>query len=79
MKKDSSGFKNIVLKPVMSGDLPYASASIRSVRGMIVSSWKRNENELKYSVEIPGNTSAEIYIPKNSWNKIEITESGNIC
>ena len=78
MEEGTSGFKNIVLKPVMSGNLPYASASVKSVRGRIVSAWERNEKELRYSVEIPGNTSAVIYIPKNSWDKAEVKENGNI-
>lgn len=78
MDEGSCGFKKIILKPVMSGDLPYASASVRSIRGKIVSAWERDEKTLRYHVEIPGNTSAIIYIPKNSWDKIKVEESGNI-
>lgn len=79
MDEESSGFKKIVLKPVMSGDLPYASASVRSVRGKIISSWKRTDESLEYKAEIPGNTTALIYVPKNAWEKVEISESGAVC
>lgn len=79
MDNNASGFDRIILKPVMSGDLPYASASVNTIRGNIESSWKRNEAELEYNVEIPGNTSAVIYIPKNGWNRVKICESGKSC
>ncbi len=79
MDEDRSGFRNIVLKPVMSGDLPYASASVRSIRGNVSSAWERTDQELRYAVEIPGNTLASLYIPKNAWNEVEVTEGENVC
>jgi len=72
------GFKNIILKPVLSGDLGYASASVDSVRGRIVSNWSRSEKELVYKIEIPGNTTADVFIPKNGWESVVVTESGDL-
>ncbi len=71
------GFKNIVLKPVISGDLEYASASVGTVRGVVSSNWKRTEKELTYKIEVPGNTSATVSIPKNGWTSVVISESGS--
>lgn len=73
------GYKNIIFKPVLSGNLPYASASIESIRGKVVSNWKRNKENLEYHIEVPGNTTATVYIPKNRWDKVSVEESGVIC
>lgn len=73
------GFQKIVLKPVMSGDLPYASASVETIRGKVVSSWERTGERLRYEVEIPGNTTAQLFLPKNGWKKVQIREGGNLC
>ena len=66
------------LKPVMSGDLPYASAYVDTIRGRISSSWSRSENSLDYAIEVPGNTAADLAIPKNKWQKVRITEGDSL-
>ncbi len=68
------GFANILLKPVLSGDLPYASAYVDTIRGRVVSNWIRSEKELTYRIEVPGNTTADVAIPKNKWERVKITE-----
>jgi len=73
------GFKKIILKPVMSGDLPYASASVETIRGKVFSSWERSRERLRYEVEIPGNTTAQLFLPKNGWKKVQIREDGKLC
>jgi len=78
LDENAPGFKNILLKPVMSGNLRYASASVETVRGKVVSSWKRTEDKLFYHIELPGNTTATVSIPKNGWNSVSISESGDI-
>jgi alpha-L-rhamnosidase len=78
LDENAPGFKNILFKPVMSGNLRYASASVETVRGKVVSNWKRTENKLFYHIELPGNTTATVSIPKNGWNSVSISESGDI-
>ncbi|MDO4273849.1 MAG: family 78 glycoside hydrolase catalytic domain [Eubacteriales bacterium] len=73
------GYRNIILKPVLSGNLPYASASVDSVRGKVVSNWKRDQEKLEYHIEVPGNTTATVYIPKNHWDKVNVEEDGILC
>ena len=68
------GFANIILKPVMSGDLPYASAYVDTIRGRVSSSWSRGRDSLDFAIEVPGNTTADVGIPKNKWQKVRITE-----
>lgn len=36
-----AGFKQIRIKPCMVGDLTYARASLKTVRGLIAVDWKR--------------------------------------
>lgn len=69
-----AGFKKIVMKPIPVGDLNHVKASYHSVRGMIRSEWRRGDNDFNWSIEVPGNTTAEIYIP--SGNRHNITEGG---
>jgi len=43
----SPGFERIIIKPYVVGDLNYLSASIKTIRGMIFSSWKKNKHSFK--------------------------------
>lgn len=72
--EEKPGFRNVVLKPVVSGDLPYASAYVDTVRGRVVSDWRRDGSTLRYAVSVPGNSTADIYIPKNNWQRVVVTE-----
>jgi len=68
------GFKNIIMKPLPVGDLKFVNASYESRYGAINSSWKIKDGCFYWEVEIPANTTAEIYLPAQSMNDIE--ESG---
>ena len=57
------GFERIVIRPGVVGDLTWAKASYRSVRGRIVSSWKREGDSFALDVTIPVNTRATVYVP----------------
>jgi alpha-L-rhamnosidase len=61
---DSPGFKKITIKPVVPEGLNYASASIKSIYGMISSRWQRDDSSFKLEVEIPVNTTACVMLPK---------------
>ena len=62
-EEQSSGFRNIIIKPSMVGDLTSATASFESPYGMILSDWKITEGNLSLKVHIPVNTTADIYLP----------------
>lgn len=68
------GFKKIILKPQPAGDLTHAKGSFNSVYGKIGSAWEIIDKQFKLNVEIPANTSAEIWIPLQYGT--EITEGG---
>lgn len=57
------GFERILIKPQPAGDLAWAKGSYQSVRGVIKSAWSRSEKSFELKVAIPGNTTAEIWVP----------------
>ncbi len=72
------GYGHIVIKPHVLGDLKYASASIKTVRGIVSSSWKRTEDSLTLEVAIPVNSTAKVNVPKIGLQNVTVTESGRI-
>jgi alpha-L-rhamnosidase len=57
------GFKRIIIRPAIVGDLTWVKAGYESVRGRIVSEWKRDGRRLALNVTIPPNTTATVYVP----------------
>jgi alpha-L-rhamnosidase len=72
---DGPGFRKIIIKPSPVGAITSAKATYDSVRGQIVSSWKRESNTFTLDVTIPPNTTATVYVP--SGDAKTILESGN--
>ncbi len=73
-KADGPGYKQIVIKPTIGGNLQNASADYETNYGKVSSHWKLDGGNLVMDVEIPANTTATIYIPAN--NGAAVTESG---
>jgi alpha-L-rhamnosidase len=72
--KESVGFKKIIMKPSLPADLNFVNAGYQSVSGLIKSSWKKNNGIFEWSISIPANSSAKIFIPAT--NKDDVMESG---
>jgi hypothetical protein len=68
------GFKKIFIRPQPAGDLTWAKASYDSIRGEIVSDWKRDGDKFTLNVRIPANTTATVFVPAKSAN--DVKESG---
>jgi len=68
------GFKHIIMRPEMVGDLKYVRASYQCPYGRIVSEWQRDEDNLCWDITIPANTTATVYIPAAS--KEAVKEGG---
>ncbi|MDB5091153.1 MAG: alpha-L-rhamnosidase, partial [Mucilaginibacter sp.] len=73
-KEDAPGYKQIVIKPTIGGNLTNVAADYETNYGKVSSRWKTDGSNLLLDVEIPANTTATIYIPGN--NSSLITESG---
>ncbi|WP_211657637.1 alpha-L-rhamnosidase [Parapedobacter composti] len=56
-------FKRVVMKPVFPEGLHEVKASYRSKFGVIKSHWKRDAEKLRWSIEVPPNSSALVGIP----------------
>ncbi len=56
------GFKNIILKPNFVSGLSHFEASHNSPYGVITSSWTRKGRTIEYSVTIPANSTATLYL-----------------
>jgi alpha-L-rhamnosidase len=59
----SVGYKHIVIRPEVVGDISYVKGSYNSPYGTIRSEWKRDGNNFSLFVKIPANTTATIYMP----------------
>jgi alpha-L-rhamnosidase len=70
----SAGFKNIIIDPQRVGDVTWVKASYHSIRGKIVSAWKRDGGKFSLQVAIPPNTTATVFLPAKSAN--DVTEHG---
>ena len=68
------GFKCIIIKPAVVGDLSWVKCSYPSLRGLIVSNWRREGGKLRLEVDIPPNTTATVYVP--AAQSAAVTESG---
>jgi alpha-L-rhamnosidase len=70
----AAGFSQIIIRPQPAGDISWAKGSYQSVRGEIVSEWKRSDNEFSLKVVVPANTQAKVYLPAKQ--NAPVTENG---
>ena len=68
------GFKKIIIKPNVVGDLHWVECFYDSVHGRITSNWRRRDDQLIMDVTIPANTTATVYVPAK--DAASVTESG---
>jgi alpha-L-rhamnosidase len=75
----ASGYKKIRIRPEVQDGLDHAKASINTIRGKVLSSWKRKGDTFQMNLTIPANSSAKVSIPKaNLKESYKVRESGNI-
>jgi alpha-L-rhamnosidase len=70
------GFRRIEIRPHAVGDLTHAEASIKTVRGVISSGWKRMDGSFVLEVKIPANSTARVSVPMLGIEKGVVTEGG---
>ncbi|MFI5133784.1 MAG: family 78 glycoside hydrolase catalytic domain [Chitinophagales bacterium] len=73
--EDMPGYKHISIHPHIGGGLSFASADLQTYYGKVSSHWKSENENLLLDVEIPANTTADVFLPAE--NIAAITESGN--
>ena len=72
------GYRQITIQPRILGDLKSASASIKTVRGMVSSSWKRSGSSLSLDVAVPVNSEAKVGVPKMGLQDVVVEEGGKV-
>jgi alpha-L-rhamnosidase len=70
--EDALGFNRVVIKPFIVGDLEFVEGEYQSVKGPISNSWMRSGNKVEMLVCIPPNIDADIHIPAQDPEGIEI-------
>jgi alpha-L-rhamnosidase len=72
--REKPGFKHIILRPRMVGDLKWVKAHFNSPYGKIASHLQREGEKLTMEVTIPANTTATVHVPAK--DAAGVTESG---
>jgi alpha-L-rhamnosidase len=72
------GYGIIRIRPHATGDLTYAGASIKTIKGVISSNWKKTENSFSLKVSIPINAKGRVSIPVLGSQNATISEGGKI-
>jgi len=78
MAPGSVGYEKISIVPQLVRDLRYAGGSVRTLRGVVSSSWSRDERSVRLEVIIPVGSQAEILLPKFNLINIIIREGGQV-
>jgi hypothetical protein len=68
------GFKNILIRPAIVGNLNWVKAKYDSIRGLITTEWKRDAEGITLEAVIPPNTTATVFLPAQSADQVR--ESG---
>jgi alpha-L-rhamnosidase len=61
--EEEAGYRRIRIAPHPGGGLSWVNAGYDCLYGRIVSNWKTEAGRFRLHVEIPENTSAEVYLP----------------
>ena len=67
------GYKKVIIKPSVVGDLTWVKSHYDSIHGRIVSNWKREAGKLTMDVTLPANTTATVCVPAK--DDSSVTES----
>ncbi len=75
----SAGYQSLVIEPPAMEDLNWASATVRTVRGRVTSSWRRSVHEVSLRVDVPVGSEAVIVVPKEqemTTEEVTVREGG---
>lgn len=60
---EAPGYKRFEIRPVTGGDITRAEAVFESPYGLIKSAWHKTGDGIRVQIEIPANTTADVYLP----------------
>ena len=70
------GYRRIAIRPSPGGGLTWARARHRTPYGLAECSWRIEDGSMTVEVEIPPNTSAEVYLPGQSGEPLRSGRGG---
>lgn len=68
------GYKHAILRPQPGGELTHASGKLKTVYGDLLSEWKLDNGTFDWTVVVPPNTTATVYLPAKDGQKITLNE-----
>jgi alpha-L-rhamnosidase len=69
---EQPGFKHVILRPHVVGDLKWAKASHRSMYGTITSEWSvKDGKRFEWTVMVPPNTTATVHVPGGKTSEVQ--------
>ncbi len=71
---DGPGYKHIKIMPHPGGNFTNASAKLQTYYGDVSSGWEVKDGKMYYTVEVPANTKADVFLPAKQAD--DITEDG---
>ena len=74
IRATAPGFREVAIAPQVVGDLEWARAQVRTVRGEIAVDWRRSDTAFELDVTVPGNVAALVNLPKRSLEDVEVRE-----
>ena len=74
---DGVGYRHIRIQPQAAHGLQWASGTVKTIRGMVESSWTRDVNGVALHVRIPAGAEARVMVPRpEQLSGITVEESG---
>jgi alpha-L-rhamnosidase len=67
---DKPGFKNIIMNPNAPKELKFAKTNYHSIFGDIFTSWETKNDSFIFDVQVPANTTADVFLPTDVKEKI---------
>lgn len=61
---DGCAADKITIRPFIPESLSFVEASYDSIKGKIVSSWKKSRENIEYTIEVPTNTNLKVILDK---------------
>ena len=65
-----AGMQHFNIKPEITNDLKFVSASTETLYGKIAVDWKKESGQFLLQVQVPANCSADVYLPGDSIPKV---------
>jgi alpha-L-rhamnosidase len=70
------GYEKLSIHPGVTRDLKWAAGNFETLRGKVLSSWRRTDDGLRLEVMVPFGSTAQIFLPKLGLHDVSVSEGG---